>query len=105
MKNPGMRGKTEASTTRSLVVPWTRKSLVRTPPLSRPPIGHVHDAWWPHVVIPRELFELIVSRIGRPQRQLARSVVGVGLEHGPGEDVTVLGEQRRVARHVALEES
>jgi hypothetical protein len=45
IKKPGMRGNTEASTTRSPLVPCTLKSLVSTPPLSLAPIGQVHDAW------------------------------------------------------------
>src|SRR4030095_7095452 len=44
MKNPGIRGKTEASTTRSARVPCTRKSEDNTPPLSLGPIGHVQEA-------------------------------------------------------------
>src|SRR5882757_1679492 len=44
MKKPGMRGKTEASTTRKPVVPCTRKSLVRTPPAFRGPMAQVQDA-------------------------------------------------------------
>mgnify|MGYP003578253782 CR=1 FL=1 len=50
MKKPGMRGKTDASTTRSPSVPWTRKSLVTTPSASRGPMGHVPQAWCPHAV-------------------------------------------------------
>ena len=44
IKSPGIRGKTEASTTRRPAVPCTRKSLDSTPPISRPPIRQVHDA-------------------------------------------------------------
>ena len=44
IKNPGMRGNTEASTTRNPSVPCTRKSLVSTPPPSRGPIGQVQEA-------------------------------------------------------------
>ena len=44
MKRPGMRGNTEASTTRRPVVPWTFSVGVSTPPCSRAPIGQVQEA-------------------------------------------------------------
>ena len=44
MKKPGMRGKTEASTTRRPVTPWTRKSPSTTPPAARGPIAQVQEA-------------------------------------------------------------
>ena len=46
MKNPGMRGNTDASTIRSPWVPRTRNSLSTTAMRSvGGPIAHVHDAW------------------------------------------------------------
>src|SRR5919106_29748 len=51
MKKPGIRGKTEASTTRKPSVPCTRKSLVSTPPFSRGPMGQLHEAWWPQALL------------------------------------------------------
>jgi len=42
MKNPGILGKTEASTMRRFWTPITLKLLSTTFP-----IGFVHDAWWP----------------------------------------------------------
>ena len=50
MKKPGILGNTEASTMRRFWVPWTSKSPLTTPPLSRFPIGQVHEAWWPQAL-------------------------------------------------------
>ena len=44
MKKPGMRGKTEASTTRRPGTPCTRKSVSSTPPRSFGPIAQVPQA-------------------------------------------------------------
>jgi hypothetical protein len=51
-----MRGNTDASTTRSRSVPWTRKAASRTPCRSREPIAQLREAWWrtkksPHEVL------------------------------------------------------
>src|SRR5262250_2966975 len=48
MKNPGMRGNTEASTTRRPSVPWTQKFESSTPLRSRGPMAQVQEAWCPH---------------------------------------------------------
>ena len=48
MKKPGMRGNTEASTTRNPLVPWTSRRLLSTPPDCRGPMAQLHEAWCPH---------------------------------------------------------
>ena len=50
MKKPGMRGNTEASTTRSRSMPCTRSRLSSTPFASRGPIAQVQEAWWPQAL-------------------------------------------------------
>jgi hypothetical protein len=43
MKNPGILGKIEASTTRRPVTPWTRKFESRTPASASGPILYMHE--------------------------------------------------------------
>ena len=45
MKYPGIRGNTDASTTRSPCVPCTVKSLPKTPFAARGPIAHEHQSF------------------------------------------------------------
>src|SRR5260370_29789492 len=46
-----------------------------------------------------------IPRIGRSQRDISSTIVGMGLKHDPREVVEVFSEERRVGRKVATEET
>ena len=50
MKKPGMRGKTEASTTRRPRHAVDAKVAVEHAALVAAPIAQVHEAWWPQAL-------------------------------------------------------